>query len=83
MTDEQIKAVIDRHTESSTGPTMDEIIGAVREIIAASVPNTSVEPVAWYRQTDIRELTDSEPETDGWTPLYAAPLANPSDKASD
>jgi hypothetical protein len=28
------------------------------------------QPVAWYRQTDITELTDSEPETDGWTPLY-------------
>lgn len=28
------------------------------------------EPFAWYRQTDITELTDSEPETDGWTPLF-------------
>lgn len=31
------------------------------------------EPVAWIRKTDITELTDSEPETNGWTPLYAAP----------
>jgi len=31
------------------------------------------EPVAWIRQTDITELTDSEPETDGWTPLCACP----------
>jgi hypothetical protein len=36
------------------------------------------EPVAWYRQTDITEWTDSEPETDGWTPLYATPQAAPS-----
>lgn len=31
------------------------------------------EPVAWIRKTDITELTDSEPETNGWVPLYAAP----------
>ena len=37
------------------------------------------EPVAWMRKTDITELTDSEPETNGWTPLYAAPQAQPAD----
>jgi len=30
------------------------------------------DPDAWIRKTDITELTDSEPETEGWTPLYAA-----------
>ncbi len=37
------------------------------------------EPVAWMRKTDITELTDSAPETDGWTPLYTAPQAQPAD----
>ncbi|TDS70449.1 Lar family restriction alleviation protein [Comamonas sp. JUb58] len=37
------------------------------------------EPVAWLRKTDITELTDSEPETNGWTPLYTAPQAQPAD----
>lgn len=36
-------------------------------------------PVAWMRKTDITELTDSEPETNGWTPLYVAPQAQPAD----
>lgn len=31
------------------------------------------EPVAWVRVSDITELTDSEPETEGWTPLYTSP----------
>jgi hypothetical protein len=33
------------------------------------------EPVAWMRTTDITELTDSEPEEDGYTPLYTTPPA--------
>lgn len=36
------------------------------------------QPVAWIRKTDITEMTDSEPETDGWTPLYAAAPEAPS-----
>lgn len=32
------------------------------------------EVVAWMRQTDITELVDTEPETDGWTPLCVASL---------
>ena len=31
------------------------------------------EPVAWIRKTDITEMTDTEPETDGWMPLYTHP----------
>jgi hypothetical protein len=34
-----------------------------------------VDPVAWMRITDITEWADTEPETDGWTPLYATPPA--------
>jgi hypothetical protein len=30
------------------------------------------EPVAWMRKTDITEIVDTEPESDGWTPLYTA-----------
>jgi hypothetical protein len=33
------------------------------------------EPVAWMRIKDITELTDSEPEEDGYTPLYTTPPA--------
>jgi hypothetical protein len=32
-------------------------------------------PIAWMRKTDITEWTDSEPETDGWTPLCEQPAA--------
>lgn len=31
------------------------------------------EPVAWMRKTDITELVDFEPETEGWMPLYTPP----------
>lgn len=41
---------------------------------AATAP-VAQEPVAWIRTTDITEFTDTEPETDGWTALYAAPVA--------
>lgn len=30
-------------------------------------------PIAWMRVTDITEWADTEPESDGWTPLYATP----------
>lgn len=38
---------------------------------AAAAPVVLPEPEAWIRKTDITELTDCEPETDGWTPLYS------------
>jgi hypothetical protein len=41
----------------------------VTEEVLARLP-ARAEPIAWYRKTDITELTDSEPETDGWKPLY-------------
>lgn len=37
----------------------------------AAAPVVLPEPEAWIRKTDITELTDCEPETDGWTPLYS------------
>lgn len=36
-------------------------------------PVAQGEPVAWMRCTDITELTDAEPESDGWLPLYTTP----------
>lgn len=38
----------------------------------ASIAMGDGEPVAWIRTTDITEIVDSEPESDGWTPLYTA-----------
>gem|GEM_PF-1169464 len=46
---------------------------------AITQAEVQAEPVAWMRKTDITELTDSEPETNGWTPLYVAPQAQPAD----
>lgn len=51
----------------------------VAEEVAASVLVAGeAQPVAWFRKTDITEWTDTEPETEGWTPLYehAAPRAS-------
>lgn len=51
---------------------------AVVAALAQAAPQAAQqddEPVAWIRKTDITELTDSAPETDGWTPLYARPAA--------
>jgi hypothetical protein len=42
---------------------------------ALTAEKVAAEPVAWMRSTDITELTDSEPETSGWIPLYTAPTA--------
>jgi hypothetical protein len=61
-----------KHQNNWLGGAYEALLNA---LLAASAPTPSAEPVAWYRQTDITELTDSEPETDGWTPLYAAPPA--------
>lgn len=47
-----------------------EHVKALQELLAAGASEGQAEPVAWIRKTDITELTDSEPETDGWTPLY-------------
>jgi hypothetical protein len=51
---------------------MQEAITAIKQALAAP---TVQEPVAWMRITDITELTDSEPEEDGYTPLYTTPPA--------
>ncbi|WP_322072212.1 hypothetical protein [Paraburkholderia bannensis] len=42
----------------------------------AALPSDAAQaPIAWMRVTDITEWTDTEPESDGWTSLYAAPVA--------
>ena len=51
----------------------DKAITAIKQALAAPVQ----EPVAWMRTTDITELTDSEPEEDGYTPLYTTLPAQP------
>lgn len=55
------------------------ILALLRPMVMASAPVAGeANPVAWMRKTDITEWTDTEPETDGWTPLYdrAAPQAS-------
>ncbi|SIT25248.1 hypothetical protein [Achromobacter sp. MFA1 R4] len=49
-----------------------------RAALASAPVAGEAQPVAWFRKTDITEWTDTEPETDGWTPLYehAAPQAS-------
>jgi len=55
------------------------ILAMLRPMVMASAPvDGEAQPMAWFRKTDITEWTDTEPETDGWTPLYdhAAPQAS-------
>jgi hypothetical protein len=62
------------------GLNMDDTSEAVQvrdAIKQARAAPTVQEPVAWMRTTDITELTDSEPEEDGYTPLYTTPPAQP------
>jgi hypothetical protein len=78
LTDEQIKDAIllldDCEVIDGNGVTQ-EAIAIVRALLASqpSAHPIEQEPAAWIRITDITELTDSEPETGGWTPLYAIP----------
>jgi hypothetical protein len=80
--------------DGQSGTRIGELIAALRDWAASfatpALPNSvdssavdlaevQAEPVAWMRKTDITELTDSAPETDGWTPLYVAPQAQPAD----
>ena len=54
-----------------------ECVSMLHDLKPAATPSPQIaevaEPMAWMRKTDITELTDSEPETEGWTPLYATP----------
>lgn len=57
--------------------TREAIENAIRAVMSRAAPApVAAVPVAWIRTTDITELTDSEPETEGWTPLFAAPVAS-------
>lgn len=60
-----------------SGPELVMFAEDLKELLLARHAAVQAEPVGWMRKTDITELTDSEPETDGWTPLYAAPQAQP------
>lgn len=44
-----------------------------RDAVKEALAQPEQEPVAWIRKTDITELTDCEPEEDGYTPLYTIP----------
>jgi len=62
---------------------MQAELNELRPLVAASRRAAGGDdPVAWIRKTDIRELTDSEPETEGWTPLYATPALPGAGKAA-
>jgi hypothetical protein len=51
-------------------PVPENFIDALKFDVAMRDAAPVQEPVAWMRTTDITELTDSEPEEDGYTPLY-------------
>ncbi|WP_208457128.1 VRR-NUC domain-containing protein [Burkholderia gladioli] len=47
---------------------INAFLNAVQAVAADGA--SADEPTAWMRVTDITEWTDTEPETDGWTPPY-------------
>ena len=68
-----------RSDQDMSGPQLLMFAKDLKELLLARQAEVQAEPVAWMRKTDVTELTDSEPETDGWTPLCAAPQAQPAD----
>ncbi|WP_186121068.1 VRR-NUC domain-containing protein [Burkholderia gladioli] len=65
LTDDHIDA-LDNAIKIQRGEV--ELPPAAQTVAADGEPTDA--PVAWMRVTDITEWTDTEPETDGWTPLY-------------